>query len=77
MKQLSLSSHSRLKHNVLEENLSKKELESLKNLSKILDIMIKKSDKRNSNKQRYATIFTPPYRILIAFIFGFHFNNAS
>ena len=32
LKELSLSSHRRLKHNALEENLSKKELESLKNL---------------------------------------------
>ena len=45
---LCLSSHRRLKHNVLEENLSKKELESLKNLSKNPDIIIQKSDKGNS-----------------------------
>ena len=37
-----------MKHNVLEENLSKKELESLKNLSKNPDIVIQKSDKGNS-----------------------------
>ena len=48
LKELSLSSHRRLKHNVLEENLSKKELESLKNLSKNSDIVIQKSDKGNS-----------------------------
>ena len=48
LKELSLSSHRRLKHNVLEENLSKKELESLKNLSKNPDIVIQKSDKGNS-----------------------------
>ena len=30
LKELSLSSHRRLKHNILEENLSMKELESLK-----------------------------------------------
>ena len=34
--------------NELEENLSKKELESLKNLSKNPDIVIQKSDKGNS-----------------------------
>ena len=34
LKELGLSSHRRLKHNILEENLSKKELESLKSLSK-------------------------------------------
>ena len=45
---MSLSSHCRLKHNALEENLSKKELESLKNLSKNPDIVIQKSDKDNS-----------------------------
>ena len=48
LKELSLSSHRRLKHNVLEENLSKKELESLKNISKNADIVIQKSDKGNS-----------------------------
>ena len=48
LKELSLSSHRRLKHNALEENLSKKELESLKNLSKNPDIVIQKSDKGNS-----------------------------
>ena len=48
MKELGLSSHRRLKHNVLEENLSKKELESLKNLSKNPDVIIQKSDKGNS-----------------------------
>ena len=46
-----------LKHNVLEENLSKKELESLKNLSKNPNIVIQKSDKGNSvvilNKKVY------------------------
>ena len=36
LKELGLSSHRRLKHNVLKENLSKKELESLKILAKIL-----------------------------------------
>ena len=48
LKELSLSSHRRLKYNVLEENFSKKELESLKNLSKNPDIVIQKSDKGNS-----------------------------
>ena len=48
LKELSLSSHCRLKHNVLEENLSKKELKSLKNLSKNPDIVIQKSDKGDS-----------------------------
>ena len=48
LKELGLSSHRRLKHNILEENLSKKELESLKNLSKNPDIIIQKSDKGNS-----------------------------
>ena len=45
---LGLSSHLRLKHSLLEEILSKKELESLKNLSKNPDIIIQKSDKGNS-----------------------------
>ena len=40
LKELDLSSHRRLKHKVLEENLSKKELESLKNLRKNPDIII-------------------------------------
>ena len=48
LKELSLSSHRRLKHNTLEENLSKKELESLKNVSKNPDIIIQKSDKGSS-----------------------------
>ena len=48
LKELSPSSHRRLKHNVLEENLSKKELESLKNHSKNPDIVIQKSNKGNS-----------------------------
>ena len=48
LKELGLSSHRRLKYNVLEENLSKKELESLKNLSKNSDIIIQESDKGNS-----------------------------
>ena len=48
LKELGLSSHCKLKPNVLEENLSKKELESLKNLSKNPDIVIQKSDKGNS-----------------------------
>ena len=48
LKELSLSSHRRLIYNALEENLSKKELESLKNLSKNPDIVIQKSDKDNS-----------------------------
>ena len=38
LKEFDLSSHRRLKHNVLEENLSKKELEFLNNLSKNLDL---------------------------------------
>ena len=38
LKELGLSSHRRLKHNILEENLSKKELKSLKNLSKTLTL---------------------------------------
>ena len=37
-----------MKHNVHEENLSKKEWESLKNLTKNPDIIIQKSDKGNS-----------------------------
>ena len=37
-----------MKHNVLEENLNKKELESLKNFSKNPNIVIQKSDKGNS-----------------------------
>ena len=36
LKELDLSSHRRLKHNLLEENLSKNELESLKILGRIL-----------------------------------------
>ena len=48
LKELGLSSHHRLKHNVLEKNLSKKELESLKNLSKNSDITIQNSDKGNN-----------------------------
>ena len=48
LKEFGLSSHRRLKHNVLEENLSKMEFEYLKNLSKIPDIIIQKSDKGNS-----------------------------
>ena len=48
LKEFGLSSHRRLKHNVLEENLSKKELESLKNLSKNSDIIIQNSDKGNN-----------------------------
>ena len=48
MKELSLSSHRRLKHEVLEENLSKKELESLKNVTKNPDILIQKPDEGNS-----------------------------
>ena len=48
LKELDLSSHHRLKYNVLEENLSKKQLESLKNPSKNSDIIIQESDKGNS-----------------------------
>ena len=48
LKEFGLSFHRTLKHNALEENLSKKELESLKNLSKNPDIIIQKSDKGNS-----------------------------
>ena len=48
LKELGLSSHHRLKHKILEENLSKRELESLKNPSKNPDIAIQKSDKGNS-----------------------------
>ena len=48
LKELGLSSYCKLKHNVLEENLSKEELESLKNLSKNLDIIIQKSNNGNS-----------------------------
>ena len=51
LKELGLSSHRRLKHNILEENLSKKELESLKNLSKNSGIIIQKSDKGNLKKR--------------------------
>ena len=47
LKELGLSSHRRLKHNILEENLDKKELESLKNLSRNPNIIIQKSDKGN------------------------------
>ena len=47
LKEFTLSPHRRLKHNTLEENLSKKDLESLKNLSKNPDIVIQKSDKGN------------------------------
>ena len=36
LKELNLSSHRRLKHNLLEENLSKNELESLNILGRIL-----------------------------------------
>ena len=39
LKELGLSFHHRLKQNVLEESLSKKELESLKNMSKNPDIV--------------------------------------
>ena len=38
LKELGLSAHRRLKHNVPEENLSKKEFGSLKNLSKNPDM---------------------------------------
>ena len=48
MKELSLSSHRRLKHDVLEENLSKKELQSLKIVTKNPDILIQKPDEGNS-----------------------------
>ena len=48
MKELSLSSHRRLKHDVLEENFSKKELQSLKNVTKNPDILIQKPDEGNS-----------------------------
>ena len=40
LKELSLSSHCRLKHNVLEENLSKNELESFKNITKNPHVVI-------------------------------------
>ena len=57
MKELGLSSHRKLTQSVLEENLIKKQLESLKNLSKTADIIIQKSDKGNSvvilNKKVY------------------------
>ena len=48
LKELDLSSHRRLKHSVLEENLTKKEFKLLKNLSKNPDVIIQKSDKGNS-----------------------------
>ena len=48
MKELGSSYHYTLQHDILEENLSKKELESLKNLGKNPDIIIQKSDKGNS-----------------------------
>ena len=48
LNKLGLSSHRKLKHNLLEESLSKKELESLKNLSKNPDSIVRKSDKGNS-----------------------------
>ena len=44
LKKLDLTSHRRFKDNVLEENLNKEELESLKNP----DMLIQKSDKGNS-----------------------------
>ena len=47
LKVLGLSSHRRLKHSVLEENLNEKELEYLKNLTKNLDSIIQGSDKDN------------------------------
>ena len=48
LKELSQSSQRRLKHNVLEENLSQKQLESSKSLTKSPDMIIQKSDKGNS-----------------------------
>ena len=47
LKELGISSYRRLKHSIPEENLSKKELEPLRNLSKNPDIIIQKSDKGN------------------------------
>ena len=47
LKKLGISSHCRLKHNTIEEILSKKELESLRNLSRNLDIIFQKSHKGN------------------------------
>ena len=48
LKEWSQSSHRRLEDNLLEENLIKKEMESLKNLSKNPAMVIQKSDKGNS-----------------------------
>ena len=48
LKELSQSSQRRLKPNVLEENLSQKQLESSKSLTKSPDMIIQKSDKGNS-----------------------------
>ena len=45
LKELGLSFHRSLKHNLLEENLSKKEFESLNNLNKNANIIIQKSVK--------------------------------
>ena len=47
LKELNLSSHRRLKHSIPEENLTKKKLEPLKNLSKNPDIIIQKSNNGN------------------------------
>ena len=48
LKEWSQSSHRRLEDNLLEENLIKKEMESLKNLSKNPDMVIQMSDKGNA-----------------------------
>ena len=43
-----IKNFSKVKYSVLEENLSKKELESLKNLSRNHDIIVQKPDKGDS-----------------------------
>ena len=48
LKEWSQSSHRRLEDNLLEENLIKKKMESLKNLSKNPDMVIEMSDKGNA-----------------------------
>ena len=48
LKEWSQSSHRRLEDNLLEENLIKKKMESLKNLSKNPDMVIQMSDKGNA-----------------------------
>ena len=47
LKKVGISSHCRLKHKTIEESLSKKELESLRNLSRNPDIIFQRSHKGN------------------------------